>query len=253
MKPILIVLLALAGCAAEGDLGPQGDPGLVGDTGPAGPPGPEGPQGPAGDRGPAGEQGPPGPPGEQGATGLQGPIGETGATGATGATGLQGPPGVQGPPGDTGPQGEQGPAGDPGETLWLSNAGAEQLGLQMTVDRGSGLGLAIYAYQTSPGPNFPQGDIVSLQPAIAVLYTGFGCTGDAYMLASETSVNFDVLYTVGNNPALWDVIGTSQSVTINSSNTGASCNPSGGTITGVRVSATGLEINLDPPWSVAFY
>lgn len=50
------ILLALVGCACDGDAGPQGETGPVGPAGEAGPTGPAGPAGLAGPAGPAGPE-----------------------------------------------------------------------------------------------------------------------------------------------------------------------------------------------------
>jgi len=117
MKRALMVLLLVAGCAADGQDGEPGEPGdsgAVGEPGPAGeqgPPGPQGEPGPAGERGPAGEQGPEGAPGSRGEPG---PAGEAGEPGPSGERGPQGEPGPAGPRGEQGPAGERGPTGPQG-------------------------------------------------------------------------------------------------------------------------------------------
>lgn len=241
MKPITLLLtLLLTACAGEaGDIGEEG---ITGPQGPQGPAGPQGLQGVQGELGPEGPAGPQGIAGDDGLDGVDGPQGPTGPTGSPGATGA------------TGPAGDQGPIGP---AIQIINGSGDPMGYPMMVDRGNDHDLAILCHMDFPPADFPEGWIVSHSPTTAVLFSGTGCTGTAYLRSTEISQTYkNVLYTVGPfGTELWDVTGTNGTRSPASADLGLGfgCQGFSGTINAAPAVKTTFTVDLDNPWTAVSY
>lgn len=251
MKALLIIAIALSACAdqatPEGIPGPVGPQGLKGESGVDGARGPEGPGGP---------QGVPGDPGAKGDPGDVGPAGDTGPAGAQGAPGPQGIAGPQGVAGATGPAGAEGPQGAAGQAalqVLVFDQTGDQLGYPLVIDRGNGMDSAFIAHRDGAPATFPEGRIVAMRDIGAVFFSGTNCTGQAYAIADQVSVNYQgVLYTPQFETVMWEATGpanTRASASIKMG--GAACVGSGGSVSAVALNPTGFTMTKPTPWTAA--
>lgn len=184
MKTYLIVMFALLSGCGEGSttiIREDADNHVETDAG--GLVGPQGPQGPVGPAGPAGPQGPKGDKGDQGLPGV---------AGAAGAAGQQGPQGLPGAPGAPGAMGATGARGAAGPSMLAVSPVGEELGYLLmtnyTYNYTSNAELPQYGFlmhSNNPSALFPEGWIVSTEPAPVIYYPLVGCQGPAYIPAGS--------------------------------------------------------------------
>ena len=231
MKTLFTLILAVVVSACAGD---TGDTGTIGVSGDQGLPGTDGTDGQDGSQGNTGTSG---------STGQTGPQGDTGPTGDTGSTG---------PQGTAGSQGQQGAQGIPGPSLVAFNSIGEQLGYPIVIDQEDGsMMTAFHAHQEFAPASFPEGHIVGSKPMNRILYSGFNCTGQAYITAG--SLTYDSLYVLGVTKELYTSSGTYTLRSVASFDQGTSCSNTGGSTRARKTSKTGFTIELARPWSVASF
>lgn len=138
-----------------------------------------------------GPQGPKGDPGPQGPAGPQGEKGEKGDAGEPGAQGEQGPAGAQGPQGeqgDKGDRGEPGSAGLAGNSMQLSDANGQDLGVLVNIGHQGYNEVEYHTYFANEDVmlvfNERRGVVTRGSLSTNIYFSENDCQGQAYVLGT---------------------------------------------------------------------